>query len=78
MFGHPRYVIKAGEIVIEEGEIRNVVERRSFLVQPSCDPAIEQYLRPVFEDYYTMSFANYPVELTRLERPQIFGCKRVV
>ncbi len=75
MFGHPRYVIKAGEVVVEEGEIRHVTDGRSFLVRPSYDPSIEDYLRPFFEDYYTMSFENYPVELNRLDRPEIVGCK---
>jgi formylmethanofuran dehydrogenase subunit A len=76
MFGHPRYVLKAGEVVVEEGEIRHVVEGRSFVVQPPYDPGIENYIRPFFEDYYTMSFDNYPVEFSRLVDPQVFACKR--
>jgi formylmethanofuran dehydrogenase subunit A len=77
MFSHPRYVIKAGEVVVEEGEIRNVVEGHSFLVEPSYDPSIENYVRPFFEKYYTMSFDNYPVEMSRLDQPQVVACKRV-
>jgi formylmethanofuran dehydrogenase subunit A len=76
MFSHPRYVIKAGEVVVEEGEIRNVVEGRPFLVQTTYDPDIEGYLRPFFESYYTMSFENYPVEMSRLEKAEVFECKR--
>jgi formylmethanofuran dehydrogenase subunit A len=76
MFSHPRYVLKAGEVVVEEGEIRHVVEGRPFVVQPTYDPTIEEYIRPFFEDYYTMSFENYPVEVSRLENPEIFACKR--
>jgi formylmethanofuran dehydrogenase subunit A len=34
MFAYPRYVIKSGEVVVEEGEIRNVVEGRGFIVRP--------------------------------------------
>ena len=34
MFRYPRYVIKGGEIVVEEGEIRNVSDGREFVVQP--------------------------------------------
>jgi formylmethanofuran dehydrogenase subunit A len=71
MFRYPRYVIKAGEVVVEEGEIRAAHEGREFVVQPACDPAIETYLRPVFQQYYTMSFDNYPVELERLERAEV-------
>jgi formylmethanofuran dehydrogenase subunit A len=76
MFSHPRFVIKGGEMVVEEGEIRQMVEGRSFLVQPDFDPTIADYVRPVFEDYYTMSFDNYPVEMERLERPEVVACTR--
>ncbi|MCA9247961.1 MAG: formylmethanofuran dehydrogenase subunit A [Planctomycetales bacterium] len=74
MFGHPRYVIKGGEIVIEEGDIRATPEGREFLVQPSFDREIEDFLRPLFEETYTMSFENYPVEMHRIERPEISEC----
>jgi formylmethanofuran dehydrogenase subunit A len=74
MFGYPRYVIKGGDIVVEEGEIRQTPLGREFLVQPGYDSAIEAYLRPVFQQYYTMSFDNYPVEMERIARPEIHAC----
>jgi formylmethanofuran dehydrogenase subunit A len=77
MFAYPRYVIKAGEVVVEEGEIRNVVEGRGLIVRPAYDEKIEDYLRPIFQQYYTMSFDNYPVELERIERPEINQCSGV-
>lgn len=76
MFRYPRYVIKAGEIAIEEGEIRTVHEGKEFLVHPHCDPGIEDYLRPVFQSQYTMSFDNYPVEIERIEHPDIRPCSK--
>jgi formylmethanofuran dehydrogenase subunit A len=78
MFGHPRYVIKGGEVVLEDGEIRAVPDGRSMLVQPSFDPTTEEFLRPLFEDYYTMSFENYPVELHRVSRSEIHECRPAV
>ncbi|MCA9188930.1 MAG: formylmethanofuran dehydrogenase subunit A [Pirellulaceae bacterium] len=74
MFGHPRYVIKGGEIVIEEGEIRETPEGREFLARPSYDPATDEFMKPLFEECYTMSFENYPVELERIERAEIMEC----
>ncbi len=71
MFRYPRYVIKAGQVVVEEGDIRNVDIGREFVVRPSYDEEIEEYLRPLFQQYYTVSFENYPVELERLERAEI-------
>jgi formylmethanofuran dehydrogenase subunit A len=75
MFEHPRYVIKGGEIVVEEGEIRAVKQGREFIVRPSFDEQIEQYLRPLFEKVYTMSFDNYPVTIDRLAQPDIRACR---
>ena len=37
LFRYPRYVIKAGEIVVEEGEIRNISNGRGFVVHPGYD-----------------------------------------
>ncbi|MGL4549757.1 MAG: formylmethanofuran dehydrogenase subunit A, partial [Gemmataceae bacterium] len=75
MFAYPRYVIKAGEVVIEEGEIRKTVEGRGLLTQPAYDPKIEEFIRPLFQQYYTMSFDNYPVEMERLEHPHVQPCR---
>jgi formylmethanofuran dehydrogenase subunit A len=75
MFEYPRYVIKGGEIVVEEGEIRAVSQGREFIARPSFDEQIEAYLRPLFEKVYTMSFDNYAVELERLAQPDIHPCR---
>jgi formylmethanofuran dehydrogenase subunit A len=71
MFQYPRYVIKGGEVVVEEGDIRKVVDGREFIVHPSYDEKVEEYLRPLFEQYYTIAFDNYPVERERLEGADI-------
>ena len=75
MFGHPRYVVKAGQVVIEDGDIRDTTVGREFLVQPDYEPDTEEFLQPLFEDLYTMSFENYPVEMERIEHPEIQECK---
>jgi len=74
MFSHPRYVLKAGEVVIEDGDIRATPEGREFIIKPSFDPGIEAFLKPLFEDCYTMSFENYPVEIERVENAEIHPC----
>jgi formylmethanofuran dehydrogenase subunit A len=75
MFSYPRYVIKGGEVVIEEGEIRKSVEGKGLLVRPTFDEKITDYIRPLFQQYYTMSFDNYPVEMERLEHPDVRPCQ---
>jgi formylmethanofuran dehydrogenase subunit A len=74
MFSHPRYVIKAGEVVIEDGDIRETPNGREFLVKPSYAPETDEFMRPRFEDCYTMSFENYPVEIERIENPNMQEC----
>jgi formylmethanofuran dehydrogenase subunit A len=74
LFGYPRYVLKDGQVVVEEGELRAVTQGREFIVRPSCDDQIEEYLRPLFQRFYTVSFENYPMDIERLERPEIMAC----
>jgi formylmethanofuran dehydrogenase subunit A len=71
LFVSPRYVIKGGEVVVEEGQVRAVVEGREFVTRPSYDAGIEEYLRPLFQQLYTMSFDNYPVEEERVHHMQL-------
>ena len=67
LFTYPRYVLKGGEVVVEEGDVRAVVDGKEFIVRPSFDEGIEEYLAPLFEKAYTISFANYPVEMERVK-----------
>jgi len=71
LFSYPRYVIKGGAIVVEEGDVVAVSDGREFVVRPVYDDGIEDYIRPLFEQVYTMSFENYPVEIGRLRRPAL-------
>ena len=38
MFAYPRYVIKGGEVIVEEGELRNSFEGRQFAVEAGLRP----------------------------------------
>jgi formylmethanofuran dehydrogenase subunit A len=75
MFTYPRYVLKGGEVVLEEGEIRKSVVGKGLLVRPAYDEKVEDFIRPLFQQYYTMSFANYPVEMERIEHPEVRPCQ---
>jgi formylmethanofuran dehydrogenase subunit A len=63
MFATPRYVIKAGALVVEEGQLRRAPFGRRLHVQPEFDRAIEPGLRRYFDQYSTVSFDHYPVRL---------------
>jgi formylmethanofuran dehydrogenase subunit A len=61
MFATPRFVIKAGTVVVEEGQLRRAPAGRRLHVRPDFDRAIEAPLRSFFERHATVSFDNYPI-----------------
>jgi formylmethanofuran dehydrogenase subunit A len=63
MFSTPRYVIKDGEILVEDGEIRRETYGKTLYVSPGYDPDVEKHIREYFKKYYTIEFENYPVQL---------------
>ena len=74
MFAYPRYVIKSGELIVEEGELRKSLDGRQFAVKPEFDESIEEFLKPQFQQYYTMSFENYPVSCDRVHGLTLQPC----
>ena len=61
MFELPRFVIKAGEIIVEQGEIRRTTEGMTLHVRPSFDEEMAADIQQWFDDYTTVQFANYGV-----------------
>ena len=62
--------IKTRKFLLVDGpasaELRQAVEGHTMAVKPAYDPDVENFLRPLFQQYYTMSFDNYPVPLDRV------------
>ena len=69
-FATPKIVVKAGEVIVEDGEIRRDVEGRSLYVEPEYDPGIEPELRKWFADFYTIEFDNYAVGMEYLSHAE--------
>jgi formylmethanofuran dehydrogenase subunit A len=63
MFATPRYVVKDGTLVVEEGQLRRAPVGRRLHVRPEFDRRIESRLRRYFDQYSTVSFEHYPVHL---------------
>jgi formylmethanofuran dehydrogenase subunit A len=61
MFATPRYVIKEGLVMVEEGQLRRAPRGRRLRLQPGYDEAMLVDLRRHFEAYSTVAFENYPV-----------------
>ena len=61
MFSTPRYVIKGGILVVEDGELRRAPAGRRLYVRPPFDTAVTREIRTYFDRYATVRFANFPV-----------------
>lgn len=62
MFATPRYVIKGGLLVVDEGQLRRAPSGRRLRVQPAYDTAVERDIRRHFESFGTVAFENFPVQ----------------
>jgi formylmethanofuran dehydrogenase subunit A len=62
MFGTPRYVVKAGTLVVEEGQLRRAPLGQRHSLHPEYDAMIERDLKAYFDRYGTVAFENYPVQ----------------
>jgi len=62
MFATPRYVLKAGTLVVEEGQLRRAPAGKRLAVRPEYDTAVTKDLRRFFDQHATVSFENYGAE----------------
>jgi formylmethanofuran dehydrogenase subunit A len=61
MFSSPRYVLKSGRLVVEEGQLRRAPRGSRLHVRPGYDDAVLRDLRRFFDEHSTIRFENYPV-----------------
>ena len=69
MFSHPRYVIKGGQVVVEDGELRAAPPGHLLRVRAGHDEAVADALRPIFGERYSVQFDSYPVSEPWLLEP---------
>ena len=74
MFELPRYVIKAGKVIVDDGDIRESVFGKTLHVAPDYDKEIETNISEWFEQYYSIRFRNYPVADDYLHDPMKIEC----
>ena len=65
MFSTPRWVLKGGITVVEEGQLRRAPQGRRLHVAPAFDASITGDLKRWFDDTGTVRFENYPVGALR-------------
>ena len=61
MFSTPRYVVKGGVLVVEEGQLRRAPTGHRLYVRPPFDQSVTHDIELYFDQYGTVQFANVPV-----------------
>jgi formylmethanofuran dehydrogenase subunit A len=61
MFSTPRYVVKGGVVIVEEGQLRRAPVGQRLRLAPGYDDAVVRDLRRHFDAYSSVSFDNYAV-----------------
>ncbi len=76
MFELPRTVIKSGRILVDQGEIREVLTGKTMHVTPDYDQEMEQGIQDWFEKYYSIRWRNYPVDLSYVHQSEVVPMAR--
>jgi formylmethanofuran dehydrogenase subunit A len=71
MFEMPRYVIKAGQVLIDDGELRGTPLGKTLHVAPEFDAGHLCHIEDWFSEHYSLQFANYPVATEELGEVQV-------
>ncbi len=69
MFATPRFVIKGGEVAVEEGELRHPDDGILLSSRAGFDADVTSVLEPLFGERYTVAFEHYPVRDPALREP---------
>lgn len=75
MFEMPRYVVRRGELIVDDGELRADSEGVLLHVSPDYDDGAVADIQRWFEDRYTIGFRNYPVDLSELHEHRVVDCE---
>ena len=73
MFAFPRWVIKAGDVVVEDGEVRSSGFGKTLHVEPEFDVGVVPKIACEFEQTSSISFANFGVGPDEVANP--LSCK---
>lgn len=73
MFAQPAMLFKDGELVMEDGELRQVLWGGTHAVTPEYDAGIEARLADYFERYHTVRLENFKIAADELTGPKSPG-----
>jgi formylmethanofuran dehydrogenase subunit A len=67
-------VIRRGEIIVDDGELRSDSAGRVFHVSPDFDPGCLADIEDWFENHYAMEFGNYSVRAEEIGAQAEIAC----
>ena len=71
MFALPRYVIKAGEVVVDDGELRTAPQGATLLAAPEVDPGARAELETWFLSEASLHPSSFEVGESEISRPLV-------
>ncbi|MBA7610823.1 Formyltransferase/hydrolase complex Fhc subunit A [subsurface metagenome] len=74
MFSSPSYVLKGGEVIVKDGKVVKSVQGRTIYVELPPEKWIEDEIKEDFERFYSVSWANYPVQDAYLKKSEVVKC----
>ncbi len=74
MFSIPRYVLKAGQVIVDDGDLIAWPDGQTLIAAPEVDPTDEPAIADWFEASSTIQFANYAVRDEEVNLPSIVPC----
>jgi formylmethanofuran dehydrogenase subunit A len=73
MFELARVVIKAGRVIVEQGEIREDTYGKTLHVAPDYDRDVEPDMSRWFEESYSIQWRNYPVDYSYFQDHEVIA-----
>ncbi|HEY2154781.1 MAG TPA: amidohydrolase family protein, partial [Isosphaeraceae bacterium] len=73
MFSMPRYFLKGGEVVLDDGEFRKAVDGSLLHVEPDRDRGSEADIAAWFNAHSSIRFANYAMGDEEVNRPRVIA-----
>lgn len=74
MFERPRYVIQAGQVIVEDGEIQREVFGKTLAVSPDLDEGQLPVIQNWFDEAHTIRFRNFAIDGQSIADLQTVPC----
>ena len=73
MFSIPRYLLKAGQVILDDGDLLAWPDGQTLISAPEVDPTDEPAIAKWFEASSSIEFANYPVQDGEVVNPRVIS-----